>query len=284
MISYNDLIYFNELAETLNFSRASERIGISQPSLSSAIKRLEYFLGTELFIRSKHKVLLTPAGKNLLSHSKKILQLWDSTKAACLAAKNEVQGDISLGCHPSISLYLLPKVLSHLLHQYPKLEIKLKHDLSRKITEQVIDYQIDLGIAVNPIKHPDLIIKKLFHDEVTCWQAKSSLNRGDEEKTIICDPELHQSQWILKKIKKAGMDYKRIISTSSLEMIAHLTAEGVGVGIIPARVMKSLYPNLTPIARSPVFYDDICLIYRSEYRDLKTLQVTAMAIKNYLLK
>ena len=66
--SPNDLIDFIELSNTLNFSRASERIGISQPSLSTAIKRLEQAIGAELFIRGKNGVSLTQAGKRLLSH------------------------------------------------------------------------------------------------------------------------------------------------------------------------------------------------------------------------
>src|SRR5438128_162125 len=192
--SSNELIYFNELTNTLNFSRASERLGISQPSLSVAIKRLEQTVGTELFIRGKNGVALTQAGKRLLSHTKQLLQLWDTIKSETLASHHEVQGSISLGCHPSLGRHTLPIILPKLLLDYPKLEIQLKHDISRKILEGVVNLTIDIGLVVNPIKHPDLIILKLYEDEVTFWHSANIKNNNQNlhsgNAVIICDPEL----------------------------------------------------------------------------------------------
>lgn len=276
--SSNELLYFIELSKTLNYSRAAERIGISQPSLSAAIKRLEHAIGTDLFIRDKHKVILTQAGKNLLLHAKQLLQLWDTTKANCLASQSQVQGSIILGCHPSIALYYLPKFLPELLAKHSRLEIKLKHDLSRKIAEEIIDLIIDIGIVVNPIKHPDLIIKKLFDDEVTFWQ--SSLLKAADEKIIICDPELRQTQSLLKKIHHKGIKYNRIITTNNLEVAGKLTAEGAGIGILPGSVVKSLHQTkLFRLPKAPVYHDEICLVYRHENRNLKVVQVVIEAIK-----
>lgn len=283
MTSPDDLLYFVELAHTLNFSRASERIGISQPSLSVAIKRLEQHIGTELFIRRKRGVVLTPAGKRLLSHSKQLLQYWDSIKSATLASHFEVEGQVSLGCHPSIALALLPKFLPNLLSQYPKLEIDLKHDLSRKIVEQVIDLSIDVGIIVNPVKHPDLVLQKLFEDEVTFWQSPNSnyTAQGTQlnNTAIICDPDLLQTQWLLKRMQKLGIKYNRIISSSSLEVIAALTAVDTGISILPKSVAQATYPKLKMIAKMPSYADEIYLVYRHENRNIKAIQEIIKRIK-----
>jgi DNA-binding transcriptional LysR family regulator len=281
--SSNELLYFIELSNTLNFSRASERIGITQSSLSTAIKRLEHSIGTELFIRDKHKVLLTQAGKNLLLHARQLLQLWDTTKASCLAAEDEVQGNLTLGCHASIAIYLLPKFLPALLDKYSKLEIKLKHDLSRKIAEEIINLMIDIGIVVNPIRHPDLIIKKLFNDEVTCWQSSDFIKKNipAEETILICDPDLRQTQFLLKQIHDAGIKYKRMITSHSLEVIANLTVAGVGIGILPGSVAKVYQSKkLHRLEGAPVYHDEICLVYRHENRNMKAVQVVMQAIKN----
>lgn len=277
--SPNELIYFLELAKVLNFSRASERIGISQPSLSAAIKRLEYSLGTELFLRDKHKVILTQAGKNLVLHAKNLLQLWDTTKSACLASQHEVQGKIIVGAHPTVAITLLPKFFGTLLSTYPQLEVQLKHDLSRKIMEEVINLSIDVGIVVNPIKHPDLVITPLFEDEITGWQSTKSNELT--HKTIICDPELIQTQWILKRIYKKGAKYKRMITSNNLEVIASLTATGVGIGILPGNIISTSYKNkLSRVSGLPVYKDEICLVYRHENRSIKSMQVVVAAIKN----
>src|SRR3990167_3087586 len=282
MVSPDELIYFIELAQILNFSRASERIGISQPSLSVAIKRLEKAIGTDLFIRRKKGVTLTPAGKRLLSHAKQLLQSWESVKSAALASHYAVQGSISIGCHPSIALFSLPKFLPELLATYPKLEVRLKHDLSRKILENVIDLSVDVGIVVNPIKHPDLVLQKLFDDKVTFWHSTDTQhphqNLHSGEALIICDPELLQTQWLLKRINKLGIKYQRIISSSSLEVIASLTAHGCGVGILPKSVFQSAN-KLKKVASSPVYSDEIYLAYRHENREIKAIQEIIRAIK-----
>ncbi len=121
-------------------------------------------------------VTLTQAGKRLLAHARQLQQLWDTVKSESLASHHEVQGCISLGCHPSVALYSLHKFLPLLFSSYPKLEIRLTHDLSRKILEGVINLSIDIGIIVNPVKHPDLVIHKLYDDKVTLWHTSSSSN------------------------------------------------------------------------------------------------------------
>lgn len=284
--SANELLYFAELANTLNFSRAAERIGISQPSLSTAIKRLEHAIGTDLFSRGKNGVALTQAGKRLLSHTKQLLQLWSTVKSESLASHHEVQGCISIGCHPSVALYSLHKFLPALFSNYPKLEVQLKHDLSRKILEGVINLSIDIGIIVNPVKHPDLIIQKLYDDKVTLWTAanskRDSQNIQSGNAVLLCDAELIQTQSLLKQMHKHGIEYKRLITSSSLEVIASLTAHGSGIGILPTSVAISSYPTkLKAVAKMPIYHDEICLAYRHENRHIKAVQVITSAIKSF---
>src|SRR5579862_1970744 len=121
-----ELAYFLEVSATLNLSRASERLGISQPSLSLAIKRLEETLGTSLFVRHKRGVTLTQAGKQLLLYARQLLQYWENTKSKVLASQQEVQGCFTLGCHSTVAIYMVSGFLSDLLENHPKLEIHLK--------------------------------------------------------------------------------------------------------------------------------------------------------------
>jgi DNA-binding transcriptional LysR family regulator len=283
-----ELVYFLEVSNTLNLSRAAERLGISQPSLSLAIKRLEESIGLPLFARHKHGVTLTQAGKQLVVHARQLLQYWEKTKSVALASQNEVQGHFTLGCHSAIAIYLVSRFLPDLLESHPKLEIHLKHDISRRITEQVINLSIDIGIVVNPIKHPDLIIRKLYDDEVTFWVGEGRRNIQNihsQQATILCDPDLTQTQSLLKKSKNMGFTSNRIITMGSLEVVAHLTAKGCGIGILPTCVANALVPNkLNRITRAPVYSDEICLIYRNENRDVQAIRVIANAIKEKFKK
>lgn len=289
MASQAELKYFLEVANTRNLSRASERLGISQPSLSAAIKRLEDSVGTELFIRHKKGVTLTQAGKQLLAHTNQLLQYWDEVKSQALASHHEIQGNYKLGCHPSLGLSYLSGFLPELLLSHSKLLIQLEYDLSRKITERVINLSIDIGLVVNPIQHPDLIIHKLRKDDVTLWIPRNIKNRNvnidENEAIIICDTDLAQTQWLLKALQNKQIKFKRLIHSSNLEVIGNLTANGCGIGILPSSVALSLYSKvIKPVSDAPVYRDEVCLIYRHENRNIKAIQCIIQAIKSYFHK
>jgi len=285
MASPAELEYFLESARTLNFSRAAERIGITQPSLSVAIRRLEEAIGTSLFIRSKSGLTLTQAGRHLEIHAKKLIQMWDTIKSESLASHFEVQGSIRFGCHSSVALYTVPKFLPDLLNQYPKLDFQLKHDLSRKILEGIINLEMDIGIVVNPVRHPDLILSKLYTDKVSffCNKHVSDVNKliDSNETVITCDPDLIQTKSMLSKFKKKYSH--RIISTSNLEVIAALSKFDNFIGILPETVaIASANNELKPIDKLPMHQDDIYLAYRHENRDIKAIKEINKIIKQNL--
>ena len=115
--SPTDLIYFIEVSNLLNLSRAAESLGISQPSLTLAMRRIEQAVGVAVLVRHKHGVSLTIAGKQLLAHARQLLQQWDSVRAQTLASHDEMQGSYTIGCHPSVALYVLPRFLNKIREQ-----------------------------------------------------------------------------------------------------------------------------------------------------------------------
>ncbi len=288
MPSASELQYFLEVTNTLNVSRAAERLGISQPTLSLAIQRLEHSCGTPLLIRTKAGVKLTHAGQKLVVQVRSLISDWERIKGDVLKDEEEVRGQYTIGCHTSVALFSLPEFLPSLLQENPHFELKLVHDLSRKITEDVISFKIDFGIVVNPWEHPDLIIRPLWKDEVTLWTAKKPTPLQDAfsgEGILIADPDLIQSQTILKQLSKSKMKFKRNITSSNLEVISSLIAHGCGVGILPTRVatrLKSLELK-TAAKDSPKFYDKICLVYRADAQRSKANRTLAKFIEARLL-
>jgi DNA-binding transcriptional LysR family regulator len=282
--TFADITYFIEVAQTKNISRAAERLGITQPSLSSAMKRLEDSLGVTLFIRGRSGVQLTKAGRELLGKGRLLLLNWEQLRTDINKKETGVSGQYIIGCHPSVALYSLSSFLPNLVHQYPELEIKLTHDLSRKITEGVISFEIDFGIVVNPVRHPDLVINELCTDDVSFWTAaKPSVTQSlDSNKgVLICDLNLIQVQKLIDDLQKRNQGFKRVIQSSSLEVITDLTASGVGVGILPKRVATRVSTQkLRPLNDSlPIFKDKICLIYRADAQKTHGSRIIIDAIK-----
>jgi len=275
--SPTEIEYFLEVAQTLNMSRAAERLGVRQPTLSVSLSKLEQTLGTQLLTRTKKGVELTEAGQVFFAKAQDFLQSWKDLKNQTGEQDESYKGHLRLGCHVSVALYTLPHFLPAALKDYADLEFSLEHDFSRKITESVISLKLDLGIVVNPVQHPDLIIKKLCKDEVTFW--KSDKLHASLEKVLIADQNLLQTQALLQKTKKERQ-FQKFVSTSSLEVARELAQAGAGIAILPTRVAQmGSRVHLKKISTLPSYQDEICLIYRSERRSSRTVQSLSQRIQ-----
>lgn len=277
-----DLRYFIEVAQMGNLSHAAVRLGVSQPSISVAMKRLEETMGSPLLIRSRKGVQLTPAGRQLMAKGRSFLEMWEDLCSKPASINHEVSGHYVIGCHSSVGLYSLPSVIAEMMGQYPALHLELRHDLSRKILEAVANVRMDFGVIINPVRHPDLILKKVGTDVVTFWQRTDL--RKSVENVLICDPDILQTQALLKQAKKMGRSFERILPTSSLEMVTELTVAGAGVGLIPNRIVKRNSEGRHLISKkgSPVFNDEIFVAYRVENRNIRALQILSDQVSTWL--
>ena len=242
-------------------------MGVSQPSLTKCLQRLESEFNTQLFQRSSKGLKLTSAGTKLQSEAQRLLVDFENLRSRILNSEQKIEGILKIGCHASVALYSLPHLLPSLMHENSDLNIALEHDLSRKITEAVISSRLDVGLVINPLAHPDLIIKKVAVDQVGFWQ--STLSAKD---VLLADLELAQTQSLLKKSKKGSSQYHRIVSCPNLEVIAELVAAGVGQGVLPSRVAKRSQRKLKLVPNTPTFLDELCLVYRVENRNSKKIK------------
>ncbi|MES2767816.1 MAG: LysR family transcriptional regulator [Bdellovibrionota bacterium] len=266
----NDLKIFVETSQCSTFSQAANKLEISQPAVSESIKRLEEDLSTTLFYRSRNGIQLTSSGKIILDKAHAALQSLDElylSKDGMFSGRT-----ISVGCHSTVAQYFIPTALSYLKKQAPDYKIQLVHDLSRNIQSQIQFGNIDIGIIINPVEVPDLIITKLATDEVSVWTSKS----GTDFNTIICNQHLFQSQSILKKWKNKP---SKILGTDNLDLICRLVHEEIGYGIIPERAVSLSKFPLKKMSSLPSYKDDICLVYRPEFGKIPSEKLVVEALK-----
>ena len=193
---------------------------------------------------------------------------WQEIKDQVHATKHKIAGRVILGCHPAVGIYALPDLVLKLQKNYPAIELCLQHDLSRTLTTAAIERIIDLGLVINPLRHPDLVIRPLLTDEVGFWIAKDLNFKNVHEHQIIADPNLIQSQALLRKISNKKNPLKPILATSQLEIVTSLTLAGAGIGILPQRVALAMgRKGLRKIPELPTYRDELCLIYRPERRE-----------------
>lgn len=256
-----ELRYFLEVYQTRHISNAALRLGISQPTLTHALQSLEIKLGAGLFRRTRQGALPTESGHRLHGQARNLIDHWEGITTAVRNTTDELSGRFRLGCHESVGAYTLPQLYQRLDAQAPRIELLLTHDLSRKITERVIAYELDLGFVVNPTRHPDLVLKKIGTDDFCFWKAGKS---QPIPKRIYANLELAQTQALLKKSLSKHFPDWNVVHTGSFELTRTLISNGLGVGILPARI-AAIDPGLERHdVNLPVFQDEIFLAYRRE--------------------
>lgn len=253
----HDLRCFREIASTLNISRAAEKLGMGQPGLSLSLKRLEKNLGATLFLRRQRGLSLTPAGQRLLSRCNKLEEDWQLLVADTKNAASEVSGIFRFGCHTAVALYALTPFLKEMMTEYPDIEFKLTHGSSATMCEGVITGDLDFAFVINPVQHPDLVIKKIATDEVCLWGVP-----GYAKDVVIYHPSWEQAEILLKK---EITRFDRFLNSNSLEVIASLAEAGVGAAILPTRIAHKLAPSARRLPNSIGLRDEVTFIYRQDH-------------------
>jgi DNA-binding transcriptional LysR family regulator len=143
--------HFNVLAETLNFSRAAERLHIAQPALSVSIQKLETELGTRLFERTPTGVLLTPSGQAALVEARRLLYHGEQLLRSARDAAQGTGGRLRIGFVGSTIFRVIPTLIPSFRSQYPGVELVLREATSARILEMLKEEALDLGIVRTPL-------------------------------------------------------------------------------------------------------------------------------------
>ncbi len=266
------LRYFQRVVEHGSFTAASRELHVSQPTLSVAVRKLEESLGTSLLHRGQRGVSLTRAGAVLLEHAREAERALDAAKENLLALDLEPRGHFTLGSHESLAAYLLPGFMARFLERHPAVQLTLFNGNSSEVERAVTERRIDLGLVVNPSRHADSVVVKLFEDRVGfVVSAAMWRKRGLRAEALLGQvpllhvPELQQTQHLIGGLSAAGITPPSQLTCSSMELVKSLVLDGVGVGILPYRVANygAGADRLVRLGGSlPVFDDEITLLRR----------------------
>ncbi len=161
-ISY--LRAFEEVARCGSFTRAAERLSLTQPSLSMAIQQLERELNLKLINRTTRRLTLTEEGAKFLPTVTRLLEEFDSAVAHARSVAERHTGRVSLAVLPSVATTLIPQATSSFSARYPGIKVHLRDDNSSGVWERVARNEVDFGIAGNFEGDPELAFTPLFSD------------------------------------------------------------------------------------------------------------------------
>jgi len=276
------LRYFVAVAEELNFTRAAERLRVSQPPLSRQIKELELYVGARLLNRSKRSVQLTPAGQLFYDQAKQILdqtgQLVDRTRRA---EEGEL-GHLSIGFVPSLGLSLLPRVVRRFREAFPGVSLTL---LEKSEIEQSIELErgaIDIGLARPDPMNVSTACEVLVSEPLLIAIPDGHERAVDEPLSLLkfkdepfIDFPRNRAPFLvdaaLRMCLSAGFIPIKSQTANSLYTCLGLVGAGVGWSILPASAMEVKIDHVLfrrPIQSAQV---DTSMLWR---KDKETLLLT----------
>lgn len=174
-MNFNQLKYIIAVDRFRNFARAAQDCDIAQSTLSKEIQRLEKEYGVMIFDRSRHPVVPTMKGVDLLIQAHKMLDEYERFDRIARQTNNEPSGEFNLGILPSLAPYLLPLFVNRLSARYPELIMHITELGTREMEEQLQGGTIDGGISISPFFKQGFYESPLFEERFVIYLNEDHL-------------------------------------------------------------------------------------------------------------
>jgi len=239
------LRYFVAAAEAGTMSRAADRCGVTQPSLSQQVMKLEAELGLPLFDRLGRGVALTEAGRALLPRARQVIAQAHGIEATLRADLDEGRTHLAVGAIPTMAPYLLPALIAQLRDEHPECEILVVEDLTQNLVEKIADNELDVAIMSSPVDHDLIELQVVGREPMLVVMADGHRLCGSAEVSLAdlrAEPfvTLHEMHCLGRQIGDFCVSRRLagnvVCRMTQIDTLLELVRLGLGVSIVPAMV------------------------------------------------
>ena len=242
------LVIFQTLAKTLNFTRTATMLNYVQSNVTAQIQSLETELGVRLFDRLGKRVVLTDAGQRLLPYVEQVLESIDALRASVSTEQGHL-GTITISAPETLCTYRLPKLLQYMGIQHPQIRIHFRPspvaDLRRLVSEGLLDLAF---VLEEPIHSTQLMVKPLLTEPI---QIAATPSHPFASRTHVEPLDLEGETILLTEsgcgyrslfeheLAKAGVQPAAVIEFNSVEAIKQCIMVGMGLTILPQMAIQA---------------------------------------------
>lgn len=268
---------FLAVAQSLSFAQAGERLHLSQPALSLAIKSLEESLGGPLLERTTRSVSLTPEGETLLPLALRLLADWDNTEELLRQHFTLQLGKVSIAAMPSFAGNLLPLVLKTFRERHPRVNVAVHDVINEQVLEMVRNRRVELGIAFEPESLENLEFTPFYSDRFVAVVPTGSPLSGQERiswRELLGEPFItlqRPSAVRLLLEESVAAEHGRLpvaFESHQLVTVGRMVAQGLGVSAVPTlciQQMQELGARCLPLY-APQVQRQVGLLRLSEHK------------------
>jgi len=223
------------------FHRAAEALRVSQPAVSSRIKALEESLGVMLFVRSRHGLTLSEAGRVLRPYADQLLKTASVARQAVHQLQPGSQAPLQIAAALSVSVYFLPDVLKKFQRAFPSVSISIRPGHSKEVLDMVLGEEAEIGLA-RSLQHPEVETISLREDPLllvthpTQGPAHSRRTRLEEVASWpLIVYERGSSDWTLTRglFRNSGLVPNVALEVDTIETAKRMVERGLGVAFLP---------------------------------------------------
>lgn len=292
-MTLQQLEYVVALDKTRHFVRAAEMCGVTQPTLSAMVQKLEDELDCRIFDRSQHPLVPTEAGQMIISQAQVVLFNVNQLKENVNMRKGVIGGSLSLAIIPTVAPYLLPGFISVINADYPDVALKVSEMRTETIIQKLLTAEIDMAILSTPLSNPRILEVPLYYEKFVLYIAPSEALYTKEE---ISSKELPlENIWVLEEghcLRNQVFNFcdhsvrqASIYEAGSIDTLVKIVDVNGGYTVIPELHVDLLSDeqrkNLRPLV-NPEAIREISLVIRHDYVREGLMNAVANSIKKII--
>jgi LysR family hydrogen peroxide-inducible transcriptional activator len=252
-MNLRDLKYLVALADHRHFGKAADASFVSQPTLSTQIRKLEDELGVALVERAPRKVMLTPIGREMVERARRIIAEVEQMREVARRSRDPEAGTVRLGLFPTLGPYLLPHVVPNIRKRFPQLELLLVEEKSDVLLQRLRDGALDAALLALPLHDDQLHAEFLFEEPFLLAVPEShplaahgplALDDLSSQTLLLLEDGHCLRDQALDVCRTAGAGENGGFRATSLETLRQMVAANVGVTLLPSLAVKP------PVAQS----------------------------------
>lgn len=269
-MNLKQLEYFVSVAETLNFTRAARKCFISQTAMTQQIRALEESIGVRLFIRDKHHVELTPAGRVFMNEAKAILSRSEEAVKLARSAAEGFSGSISIGFIRGYEQSLFSETIRSFHEAYPNISIRLIRENMSALYGLLEDGECDAAFNLSPYVHN---YRELSHRFLKAYPLMAVLYPGHPltsrkhlsyrdlagEEFIIMQPKGRpndEAEEVILCYDRGGFAPNIVSREKEVQTLLLMVSAGLGIAILPEYAVR-YYRNTRNLVVIPMLKEDL---------------------------
>lgn len=244
-MTITQLKYVLAVAEAKNFTKAAEKVFVTQPTLSMQVQKLEEELDVKIFNRSKKPIELTAVGVQIIEQAKNIVNESDRISDIVDQQKGFIGGEFKIGIISTVMPTLLPMFLKAFVNRYPKVNLKIEEMTTEVMLSRIKKGQLDAGIAATPLEDELIVEKPVYYEPFVAYIPQNhrlsnlkEIKESDlvpEEILLLEDGHCFKDNILnlCKTVNSETNDRKFFLESGSFETLMRLSDEGLGMTLLP---------------------------------------------------